>query len=161
MTNKKSKSIGFTLIEIVVAMLILALLTAVATQNYSDYQRRHNRLDAIQSLHLLWQKQLTFNATNQSYTSDFADLDWAYQDTHLNRALSMNQHYELGLEDCGDDSVSHDNINCIAMSATASEQSVQQNDTSCFRFVLNSNGQYFAQNKQGQQSDYITQKCWR
>lgn len=42
----KARRNGFTLIEVVVAMVIIAILTAIAIPNYTDYIRRSNRSDA-------------------------------------------------------------------------------------------------------------------
>jgi type IV pilus assembly protein PilE len=46
----KSRSDGFTLIELVVAMVIIAILTAVAIPTYRYYSLKAKRSDALNSL---------------------------------------------------------------------------------------------------------------
>jgi type IV pilus assembly protein PilE len=40
------RATGFTLIEVIVAMAIIAILTAIAVPNYTQYVQRSNRSDA-------------------------------------------------------------------------------------------------------------------
>ncbi len=60
---------GFTLIELVVAMMIIAILTTFALPHFLEQMRKSKRTDAIVSLSELSQHQETFFSDNNQYTS--------------------------------------------------------------------------------------------
>jgi len=47
MTYRKNKSRGFTLIELMIAIVIVGILTAIAVPNFTGYMREARRTDAI------------------------------------------------------------------------------------------------------------------
>jgi type IV pilus assembly protein PilE len=48
--NLKRQGAGFTLIELVIAMLIVGILTAIAIPSYNAYIKRANRTDATRTM---------------------------------------------------------------------------------------------------------------
>ncbi len=63
----KVRPAGFTLIEVVIAMVIVAVLTAIAIPNYTAYIQRSNRSDARSLLaeSALWMER--FRTENGTY----------------------------------------------------------------------------------------------
>jgi type IV pilus assembly protein PilE len=61
---------GFTLIELVVAMVIAAILAAIAIPSYSNYVRKSRRTEAKTVLLDLTSLEERFYTTNNSYTQN-------------------------------------------------------------------------------------------
>jgi type IV pilus assembly protein PilE len=59
---------GFTLIEVVVVMAIIAILAAIAIPNYTEYIRRGHRSDAKTALLQVAQWQERFRTENNAYS---------------------------------------------------------------------------------------------
>jgi type IV pilus assembly protein PilE len=72
-----SQQKGFTLIELVVAMLIAAILAAIAIPSYSNYVRKAHRTDAKSALLDLASLEERFFSTNNTYTSTWSDLGYS------------------------------------------------------------------------------------
>jgi type IV pilus assembly protein PilE len=68
---------GFTLIELVVAMLIAAILAAIAIPSYSNYVRKSHRTDAKNALLDLASLEERFFSTNNVYSSTWSDLGYS------------------------------------------------------------------------------------
>jgi type IV pilus assembly protein PilE len=67
---------GFSLIELVVTMLIVAILAAVAIPAYSNYVRKSRRTDAKSGLLNLAALEERFFSTQNAYTSDPTQLGY-------------------------------------------------------------------------------------
>src|SRR6188768_1671744 len=65
---------GFTLIELVVAMAIVAILTAAALPTYQDLRHRSHRSDARLSLLWVQYQQERHYATHNVYADALSDL---------------------------------------------------------------------------------------
>ena len=63
---------GFTLIEVMVAMLIIGILAAIALPSYSSYVARARRADARTQLLQVAQFMQSFYAANDSFMQDRA-----------------------------------------------------------------------------------------
>ena len=81
------KKKGFTLIEMVVVLAILAIVVSIALPNYQDYLQRSRRSDAMIALEKVANKQEQYYFDSSSYTNSFEDLNVS--------SLSPDGHYEL------------------------------------------------------------------
>lgn len=61
---------GFSLIELMVAVIIIGILTAIALPAYQDYVRKARRADAYDSLLFIQNLQEKWRANNTTYGSD-------------------------------------------------------------------------------------------
>jgi len=68
---------GFTLIELVVAMVIAAILAAIAIPSYSNYVRKGRRADAKSALLDLASLEERYFTTNNVYSATPTDLGYA------------------------------------------------------------------------------------
>lgn len=60
---------GFTLIELMIAVVIVGILSAVAMPAYDEYIKKSRRSDAVSSLLNLQMAQERYRATHTSYAS--------------------------------------------------------------------------------------------
>jgi type IV pilus assembly protein PilE len=86
---------GFSLIELLIVMGIVAILAALASQSYSRYVLRSHRTDAHQTLMAIAQAQERWYATYNRYADDLSKL--------ADAVLSPNGYYELALSVTDDD----------------------------------------------------------
>ncbi|WP_440028512.1 type IV pilin protein [Chromobacterium amazonense] len=58
---------GFSLIELLIVLTLLALILGFAIPSYQGYMQRSRRSDALDALHQLQQAQLRYRGFNQDY----------------------------------------------------------------------------------------------
>lgn len=71
---KAAKKRGFTLIELVITMAIIAVLASIAVPSYQDSVRKSRRKDAEAALMNLQIQQEKWRANNPAYTTFITDL---------------------------------------------------------------------------------------
>src|ERR1700754_1788282 len=69
MSKRSTKVRGFSLIELVIVLLIIAILAAIAIPSYRQYVIRANRVDAQRSLMDLAARQERFFYSNNAYAT--------------------------------------------------------------------------------------------
>ena len=74
MKNKLKEALGFTLVELLIAVAIVGILAAVAYPSYTSSLQKSRRVDAINTLMDLQMQQERYRANNRTYASDLADL---------------------------------------------------------------------------------------
>lgn len=65
---------GFSLMELIIVVTIVAILGMFAFPSYTDYQRKARRLDAKSALQEIANNQEQFYATNRTYTTNLDQL---------------------------------------------------------------------------------------
>ena len=76
MSLSKVSTRGFTLIELMIVVLIVAIIAAVAVPIYSDYIVRSNRADAADQITAVMNQQERFQTRNRRYSDDLTDLGY-------------------------------------------------------------------------------------
>lgn len=67
--------IGFTLIEILVALVIVGILVSIALPGYGRVTERFRQAEAISILNVMRGAQLRYSADSGTFTNSTADLD--------------------------------------------------------------------------------------
>jgi type IV pilus assembly protein PilE len=87
---------GFTLIEVLVVMVIIAILAAVAIPNYTEYINRGRRQEAKALLLQAAQWQERVRTERNGYVTATADLPAAFRTVNVNGAAIYNITIDTG-----------------------------------------------------------------
>lgn len=134
----QSKGKGFTLIELVIVMAIVAILAAVALPSYDRYVQRTRRADGREALMRVAAAQERFYTNRNQYTTDLADLSLG--------AASENDFYTIASAFVGGSNQTY--------VLTASPKAPQDKD-SCKELTINNTGFKDAPSDNGSNG-----KCW-
>lgn len=150
---------GFTLIELVVAMVIAAILAAIAIPAYSNYVRKARRADAKTALLDLASLEERFFSTQNIYSASWSDL--GYPATTNGSALSVGSYYTVAaptiVAATAPTATTVGIPATFSFTATAVLSSDQAKDTQCRTFTVTSGGVQSAADSSGNDN---TQTCW-
>jgi type IV pilus assembly protein PilE len=147
MTRRMRKIAGFTLIELVVAMVIAAILAAIAIPSYSSYVRKSRRTDAKTALLDIASLEERLYSTTNTYSSTPTDL--GYTGARFPVTLGGGD-YRVEIP-----AVTQATSTAPAsFSFTATAINDQQNDTQCVTMTVTSTGVQSA-------SPDNSGACWR
>jgi type IV pilus assembly protein PilE len=124
---RRNAVLGFTLIELMIAVAIVALLAAVAMPSYQSYIRKGNRADATSLLQAVQLAQEKHRLGNATYAKDFASLDPPCKCN----STSERGHYSVA--------ISGDSATGYTLTANA-ESTMQKGDTGCTAIKLKVTG---------------------
>jgi type IV pilus assembly protein PilE len=135
---------GFTLVELMIVIVIVAILLAVALPTYQNSVQKGRRADAKATLLDAANRQEGYMLDRGTYSVDMTDLGFAQ-----NPYLSQEKHYSVAAAACSSGSIDR----CYVLTATPVSDSPQEDDTRCTAFILHSNG-----SKTATGSDLLN--CW-
>lgn len=142
---------GFSLVELLVVMSILAIVTTVAVGSYRQYVRRAHRSDATTTLLRIAAAQEKFYAQNGHYAG--AAQLVAAPPAGLGIGGTERGYYSLGVSIAAGGS----GIGYTA-SATVIPSGAQGDDEQCWVLSVNERGLHRAEARDGSDS---TARCWR
>ena len=121
---QQSRKSGFTLIELMIAVAIVAILASIALPAYQNSVRKSRRADAMTSLLQLQLAQEKWRANNASYSTTLGNLGWSSSD-------STDGHYTMAIASATGTQFS--------VTATPNSGGPQASD-SCGVFTITQNG---------------------
>jgi type IV pilus assembly protein PilE len=134
---------GFTLLELMIVVVVVAILAAIAFPQYRDYVVRSNRATAKNFLTQVADRQEQFYVANKRYSNSLAELGFpAANQFFVNRggqataADGGNALYRIALEDTG---------NTTFTAAAEARNRQLADDARCTKFTLNQAGQRAAE----------------
>lgn len=149
---RPSRDRGFTLIELMIAVVVVAILAAVALPSFLDSIRKGRRSEAFSALAAIQQAQERWRTNNASYASNLS----ASAPTGLNiPSTTANGYYSLSLLDVGPTG--------YKAVATAVSGRSQANDGSCAKLGVQMNGgavTYASNTVAGALTYANTDRCW-
>lgn len=121
--NRASHPTGFTLIELMITVAVVAILATIALPSYQKYIREARRSDGQAALQRVQLAQEKWRTNHGSFTATLGDLGLG--------ATSDEGHYSLGIT----------TASATGYSATATAQGGQAQDTACATMTVTlSNG---------------------
>lgn len=109
---------GFTLVELMIAVIVIGILAAIALPAYQDYVRKARRADAMDSLMFIQNLQEKYRANNPNYGT-LAQIGFT-------GTTSVDGYYGLGVAVNGG----------IGFTVTATAQGAQASDSGCTPMTL-------------------------
>jgi len=110
---------GFTLIEMMIAVIVIGILAAIAVPAYQDYVRKARRADALDSLMYIQNLQEKWRANNSTYSDSLSDIGFT-------GTTSVDGYYGLALS----------GASATGFTATATAQGAQSSDTDCASITI-------------------------
>lgn len=141
--QKQTWQAGFSLIELMVAVAIMAILLAIAVPAYQKYVIRANRVEAVTLLNEAAARQERYYAQNNAYVTSDSSIDSLGM---RNSGASDNDLYQLSLAEGDDDDGGY--------VLTAIAQNTQAKDSECGSFTLNAAG------VRGSSGSESASTCW-
>lgn len=138
---------GVTLLELLIALAIAAILAAIAYPSYRQHLVRAHRTEAIQSLLAVAAEQERHHLAHGRYAERFRTADEAGLAIPPVTATGM---YRLDLEETG--------LADFLAVATPVADGPQAADRRCARFTMHANGRRMAFDDEGRD---MTRECWR
>lgn len=149
----KNKQQGFTLLEVMITVAIIAILTSIAYPSYLDNVQKGKRSDAKVALLRIAQLQESFFAQNLSYANDLT-VDLKLPAT----PKSEHEEYSLIIKSTSPGGCAPGATPCVAFVIEASPIGAQVHDTDCPKFTLSSSGK---KGTNGSQSPEQIRRCWK
>lgn len=135
---------GWTLTELLMALLLMATLTSIALPAFQSQQRQARRSDAQSALQQLQLSQAAWRGQNASHASDLSNVGWTSD-------LSPGGHYRIAIEDA--------HPNGYTLSATPI--GAQSRDTACAPMRLQLRHAATVVLSSGTHEDADPGRCWR
>ncbi|MCB1679557.1 MAG: type IV pilin protein [Halioglobus sp.] len=129
--RRRAQHAGFTLIELMIAVVIVAVLMAISLPSYQESLRKGRRSDAKAGLADVANRQEGFMLDRSTYTTDMQELGYT-----SDPMVSEEGYYTIDAAACATGTIA----TCYVLTATPVAGGAQDDDTRCTVFTLNSSG---------------------
>jgi len=159
MRLKMQNNRGFTLIELMITVAVVAVLATIALPAYYDFVRESRRADALATLSKIQLAQENYRGNCRSYASGFIagantcdDATSTYQlkwsPINVANAVSKDGYYEIAISDVSQNSYT----------LTAIPVGIQADDSECAQIILTVD----TDNPNGEKSSSPSgpEECW-
>lgn len=136
---------GFTLVEIMVALIVVGILAAVAMPSYQQMVQKSRRSDAVAMLTAVQQAQERWRANRTSYTSRLSDLGFS-------SGISPKGYYEISLSGV--------DVSAYVVTARPVASGAQAKDAQCSSLVISVSGGQVSYSSMDASNQLTSSKCW-
>lgn len=162
----KTRNTGFSLIELMVAVLVVGILTAIAVPTYQNSVRKARRTEARSALVDLQAREERYFSTHpsQGYSSMASDMGYAASSATTDLASSaMNigsGYYTVQINNFSA-APTATTTGTYTLVATAVSGTSQYKDTGCRSFSIDQSGLQGATDSSGASSASVVSSCWK
>lgn len=142
---------GFTLIELMIAVVIIAVLSAIAFPSYTQHVKKSHRVDAKNALLDLAAREERYYATNNFYADKLTDLGYSVANGAPVNGTAANSYYTVSVNLLGGDKTT---FQLTAVPTTLGNQGTDV----CGTYYLDSTG--LQTNKSAGGVVITGQSCW-
>ncbi len=152
--RRRVRSAGFTLTELIIVMVVVAILMAIAVPMYEQQVEQSRRTEATNAVLELASREEKYFSVNNSYSTEPVQLGYSADAAAFPQ--STGTYYQITVDvpnpnwDGGGPS--------YIITATPAAGSPQLNDTTCQSFSVTQTGVQSATNSAG---DSTTTTCWQ
>lgn len=154
-TSISSRTRGFTLVELMIAVVVAGILAAVAYPAFTSFLQRGRRADAMAVLTTIVQEQERYRSNRSSYASDFGD------DGLKIDVSSISKYYTVSMAGVG---ATPSFVSGYVVTATAKDGTSQARDSKCFTLSIQLQGALFkylsADTNGNDTSNVADARCW-
>ncbi|MEN9543883.1 MAG: hypothetical protein RLZZ598_716 [Pseudomonadota bacterium] len=149
---------GFSLIELLIAVVVVGILAAIAFPSFMDSIRKSRRSEAFTALNNVQQAQERFRSNNANYTTNLTSSPNNSDESLRGLGLTASTpggYYTIVVTDA--------NATSYTVTATANTGTSQANDGDCAKLGVQLNGgnlQYAAASGSGSLSWGGANRCW-
>ncbi len=147
-------SAGFTLTELLIVMVIVAILMAVAVPMYQQQVQQSRRTEATNAVLELASREEKYFSVNNNYSADPTQLGYSSSVTSFTPPVSTGTYYQITVDVPTPEAGVAPSY---TITATPAAGSPQLNDTNCQTFSITQTGVQSATNSAGSDS---TATCW-
>jgi type IV pilus assembly protein PilE len=151
---------GFTLVELMIVIVIVAILAAIAIPAYQHEIQESRRTEARTAILDLAAREQRFFATNNTFTNNFANLGYAAVGSNPASVTVGSGYYQVAINvpaTAPDPNSGNLAPPSFSITATPAAGSPQLSDTACASFTVDSAGYQSAQNSATADD---TATCW-
>jgi len=136
---------GFTLVEIMLALVVMGVLAAVALPAYQQAVQKSRRSDAIAMLTAVQQAQERWRANRTGYAANLSDLGFS-------SGQSPKGYYEIALSNVA--------MSTYTVTATPISSGAQAKDSVCAKLGIAVSGGQVSYTSADSASQATSSKCW-
>jgi type IV pilus assembly protein PilE len=119
---------GFTMIELLIALVVIVLLAAVAYPAYTSAIAKNRRAEGVAALAAVQLAQERWRSSNDKYSDAYDNTNKKFTDLNVSGVSAPEGYYTLA--------VSGANEFGYTVTATADSAKAQASDTNCVRLVV-------------------------
>lgn len=157
---RPARTAGFTLIELMIAVVVVSILLAIAIPSYETYVQKSRRTDAKTALLDLASREQRYFSVNNAFTTSPQDLGYGAAGSTFPMNVgsgyySVNVSVPAAAPDPNSANVAAPSF---SIAATPVAGTTQANDSDCGSFEVDSAGYQAAQNSSNADN---TATCWQ